>query len=703
MKSYRFRCFHSGFCPVLGFPFPAAKDNNLSKRQSLSLRFFPIGFAVGLAGGVLLRVTVVSYGQEQSLPVAAVPIIVTSPADQTADYGANVQFTVRAQGAARYQWRKDGRDLADYDNVAGAHTPRLQLIGVAFRDAGDYSVVVANAAGAVTSTVARLQLNPLTVFRDNFESGTLTNWAAFSELPGLAAALQQDELTRKLAPITRLGLSPEAIPLGISTERNHTPGGTHSAYLTSSRAKMYRNLGMELAGPVRASFWIYDDGGEQHRCYGELRGYTGAGHGIYVAPGGLKQLFAIGRYTVNFGPNNGTGLLSGEKVNPKKYQGKVERGTHTGWFNLDEAPDRSIGWHQFTIERAADGTTVHFYVDGVLGRTIPDADHVLLDCVTIGSAGTGRGVGEAWFDDVQVEAWPWRYDWQSKDSEGRGLPDWVRARETGDDPQKTAIRQINTVSHLDGIGYSHAVGRWANDGAAIYPLDLRGRVEYVLHAPLADAYRLQIEGRERHGQSPGSPLPINVWLDGEYLGRFLLPDHRPTNGLVDCLTPFLRAGPHTVTIEWDNAAPRRALELRAIRLQSLEGEDLDRDGLKDWVAARVRTQCGLEIAPRASRTSPVCIEGRGQHLSLIRLRAGPAPEQMTPVSVQPGAGHRWYANVPLSPDRPTRVELSYQDGALEESAEIGWEVTNLLEAQDQIVRKGDALLLSAAPRNETRG
>lgn len=84
---------------------------------------------------------------------------------------------------------------------------------------------------------------------------------------------------------------------------------------------MYRNLGVELAGAARATFWIYDDGGTQYRCYGELRGYTGAGHGIYVSPSGMKQLFAIGRYTAGFG-NNQTGNLADEEVNPKKYQGK---------------------------------------------------------------------------------------------------------------------------------------------------------------------------------------------------------------------------------------------------------------------------------------------------------------------------------------------------------------------------------------------
>ena len=641
-------------------------------------------------------------GGGAQLKADSAPAIVVQPADEQADYGANVAFTVRTSGVrAQYQWRKNGADLTDYGNVSGANTATLRLIGVAQIDAGRYSVVISNSAGSVTSATATLSVNPVVVFRDDFETGNLKEWRAFSELPGLKQALHQTAAQKKLNPISRGSLSPEATRLKNSTAQNHTADGRHSALLSSSDNKMYHNLGVEIAGPVRATFWIYDSG-DQNRCYGELRGYSGAGHNLYSFPSGMKQLLAIGCYASSFGTNH-TGSLKAEKANPKKYQAKVERGKNTGWFNLDNGPDRSVGWHKFVIERGADGTTVRFYVDDVLGRTIKAVDHVLLDCVTMGSIGGGTGAGNAWFDDITVEAFPWRYDWQAKDSTGKGLFDWMKQRETGEDPQVTDIGKITTVTEIKAANYKAALGVWGQEGQAIYATDLRGAVDYVFKVAAPDAYRIEIEGRERRGKMPAVKLPVNISVDGEYIGRYILHYDGKTNGLVHCFTPFLTTGEHTVRVYWDNAENRCSLYLDAIRLQSLEGVDLNNNGFKDWVENRVLAQCGIDPVPRSSRVSPACIEGRGQYFKFMDCRAGVTGSELQSVEVNRGAGQRWFANVPLAINRPTHIQVQYQKGVLEETADIEWEITNLLHAQDTVVRKGDSLLFNAVPDGETSG
>lgn len=43
------------------------------------------------------------------------------------------------------------------------------------------------------------------------------------------------------------------------------------------------------------------------------------------------------------------------------------------------------------------------------------------------------------------------------------------------------------------------------------------------------------------------------------------------------------------------------------------------------------------------------------------------------------------------------------NGVLHETAEINWEITNLLEAKDLVLRKGDALLLNATPAADAQG
>jgi hypothetical protein len=72
--------------------------------------------------------------------------------------GTTVTFTVNVTGAAplAYQWSKDGVALADGGNVSGARSNVLTLANVQSADAGQYSVVVTNVAGTVTSRVASL-------------------------------------------------------------------------------------------------------------------------------------------------------------------------------------------------------------------------------------------------------------------------------------------------------------------------------------------------------------------------------------------------------------------------------------------------------------------------------------------------------------------------------------------------------------------
>jgi hypothetical protein len=57
-----------------------------------------------------------------------------------------------------YQWQKSGAPLSNGGNITGATTAVLNLTGVSGADVGNYSVVVSNASGVITSRVA-----PLTV------------------------------------------------------------------------------------------------------------------------------------------------------------------------------------------------------------------------------------------------------------------------------------------------------------------------------------------------------------------------------------------------------------------------------------------------------------------------------------------------------------------------------------------------------------
>jgi hypothetical protein len=140
--------------------------------------------------------------------------------------------------------------------------------------------------------------------------------------------------------------------------------------------------------------------------------------------------------------------------------------------------------------------------------------------------------------------------------------------------------------------------------------------------------------------------------------------------------------------------------MQAVRLQTLVTPYDTSGALKAWVANRLAAQDGIEFCPVTSLVSPVCVEGRGQYLSMMNLSAG-TEGQLSPIAVQHGAGYRWYANVPLSVSNATVILASYQNGGLTETNAITWQPCNLLLMTNNLtIRQGDSLLFTAAP-NET--
>ena len=108
---------------------------------------------VRVTGPDSVAMSATSTVQVVSSPVA--PAILTQPQPQTANAGTNVTFSIAASGTVplSYQWRKGGTA------IAGATNATLTLANVAATDAGNYSVVVSNTAGSVTSAAATLTVN----------------------------------------------------------------------------------------------------------------------------------------------------------------------------------------------------------------------------------------------------------------------------------------------------------------------------------------------------------------------------------------------------------------------------------------------------------------------------------------------------------------------------------------------------------------
>ena len=115
----------------------------------------------GNAGGYSVLV-MNGYGSVASqvamLTVTLAPVITTQPQSMAFRDGDNVCLSVTASGIPpmAYQWRKDSTNLVNGGRVSGAASAILCVSSAQASDIAGYSVVVTNAYGSVTSSVAVL-------------------------------------------------------------------------------------------------------------------------------------------------------------------------------------------------------------------------------------------------------------------------------------------------------------------------------------------------------------------------------------------------------------------------------------------------------------------------------------------------------------------------------------------------------------------
>jgi sugar lactone lactonase YvrE len=93
-----------------------------------------------------------------TLTVLSPPIIMSQPRSIITSNGVTVSFNVSVVGTAplSIQWQINGLDLTDGSKLSGSTTTNLLLNNITTNDAGGYTVIITNAWGSVTSTVANL-------------------------------------------------------------------------------------------------------------------------------------------------------------------------------------------------------------------------------------------------------------------------------------------------------------------------------------------------------------------------------------------------------------------------------------------------------------------------------------------------------------------------------------------------------------------
>lgn len=110
--------------------------------------------AAGFSGSRAMDYTVVKYVSGFSLGIS------DGPASRINMLGTTATFSVGVTGTApfSYQWRRNGTNLLNGGSVSGVTTSNVTLSAVSTNDPANYTVVVANPAGSVTSVVAVLSV-----------------------------------------------------------------------------------------------------------------------------------------------------------------------------------------------------------------------------------------------------------------------------------------------------------------------------------------------------------------------------------------------------------------------------------------------------------------------------------------------------------------------------------------------------------------
>ena len=101
--------------------------------------------------------------------------VVLSPKSRTNYASSTATFTATAFSpeSLNYQWQKNGTNLVDGGNLSGATNSTLTIASVSDADAANYSAVVSDASGSVTTSNAVLTVNDLLFIASQPQSQTV--------------------------------------------------------------------------------------------------------------------------------------------------------------------------------------------------------------------------------------------------------------------------------------------------------------------------------------------------------------------------------------------------------------------------------------------------------------------------------------------------------------------------------------------------
>lgn len=278
------------------------------------------------------------------------------------------------------------------------------------------------------------------------------------------------------------------------------------------------------------------------------------------------------------------------------------------------------------------------------------------------------------------------------DTDGDGYSDEEEINQFYSDPLVVDLAPANEIQNIEGSLASVASGDWFVEDTHIYAKSGRGAVEYDITVDQDGIYRINLAGMSRYNKTQSKSYSVKVELDGVYIGRMHLDAEVDSESSAKMLSPWLNPGTYKIRLFVENTYLDRSLQINSLVVESIGGDDLDLDGVADWMTNRLVIQNGLKEflsnEPITSLVSPYCLVGHSRYLGFSKVSY---PE--VEMQVLPEFG--FFANIPLEQNSLTIPVIEFENSGYVTSADVLWVPTNMSSYDQLIIRTGDSLLLTA--------
>jgi GH25 family lysozyme M1 (1,4-beta-N-acetylmuramidase) len=311
------------------------------------------------------------------------PYFASEPSNRYADQGGSITLRTVANGAAplKYQWRFNGASIVNATN------PAFTLSNLANSNGGDYTVIVTNSFGSITSRVAALTVNGffIPVFSDNFDVNTSANWLQNQSSADSRITFAYDYAGLGIPPAPR---SAGGSTKGVRFEANVSAGAVGACNISpvgqsfSGNYRLHYDLWINQNGPFPAG----GTGSTQHHTSGigtagnRVQWNSGTADGVWFATDGEGQATDTSAALPDWRAYVGTtlqaagsgvyvgGTESNIRGNGHPYYQNVFPGGQTapaaqGQSGGLEGGTIGFGWRDVIVNKS--GNVIEWFVDGL--------------------------------------------------------------------------------------------------------------------------------------------------------------------------------------------------------------------------------------------------------------------------------------------------------------------------------------------------